>query len=101
MQDNPDRVVTKYQFSSLFSAAWYKVIRPETIVNGFRKVAFDSTTISVPDVPACENPSDIGPYHESDDNAVLRADLFAECELTEETELHVMDMRSNAAQAIH
>ena len=58
----------------------------------------DSTAISVPDVPACENPSDIGSDHESDDNA--SGDLSAECELIEETELHVMDMRSDAAQAI-
>ena len=32
------RVVTKYQFSSLFSKAWYKAIKPETLVSGFRKV---------------------------------------------------------------
>lgn len=35
--DNPGSVVTKLQFSRLFSQAWYKAIRPETIINGFKK----------------------------------------------------------------
>ena len=55
MQDNPGRVVTKYQFSSLFSAAWYKAIRPENIISGFRKVGiypFNSSAIAVPDIPS-------------------------------------------------
>ena len=93
--------MTKYQFSFLFSTAWYKTIRPETIVNGSRKIGvcpFDSTAISVRDVPACENPNDICSDHECNDN--VSADLSAECELTEETESHVMDVRSDAAQAI-
>ena len=34
---NPGSVVTKLQFNSLFSQAWYKAIRPELIVSGFRK----------------------------------------------------------------
>ena len=34
---NPGSVVTKLQFNSLFSQAWYKAIRPETIISGFRK----------------------------------------------------------------
>ena len=38
VQENPGQVITKYQFSSLFSAAWYKTIKPETLVSGFRKV---------------------------------------------------------------
>ena len=31
---NPGAVVTKLQFNSLFSQAWYKAIRPELIVSG-------------------------------------------------------------------
>ena len=37
MQDNPGRVVTKYQFSALFSQAWYKAIKPENITSEFQK----------------------------------------------------------------
>ena len=37
MVNNPGCVVTKLQFSQLFSQAWRKAIRPETIINGFRK----------------------------------------------------------------
>lgn len=53
MQDNPGRVVTKYQFSSLFSVAWYKAIKPENLVSGFRKAGicpFNSNAITVPDL---------------------------------------------------
>jgi len=37
MVNNPGCVVTKLQFSELFSQAWLKAICPETIINGFRK----------------------------------------------------------------
>ena len=37
LTNNPGSVVTKLQFNSLFSQAWYKSIQPETIVSGFRK----------------------------------------------------------------
>ena len=108
IQDNPGRVVTKYQFSSLFSSAWYKAIRPETIVNGFRKVGvspFDPTAITVPDVSMCQNTGDTGgdlggnesDGNESDDSD--NADPSAECDLTEETGSHVMDVDNDAAQA--
>ena len=90
MQDNPGRVVTKFQFSSLFSTAWYKATRPENIISGFRKVAFDATAISVPDVSVCENTdeicatgSDVAEYEldESEDEN----NLSTECGLSEET----------------
>ena len=102
MQDNPGRVVTKYQFSSLFSTAWYKAARPETIVSGFRKVGvcpFDSTAIPVPDGPTCENTDDAGVNadgNESDDSG--DDDPSAECALTE-AEPDVMDMVENTAQS--
>ena len=35
MVDNPGRVVTKFQFSSLFREALFKSIKPETVVAGF------------------------------------------------------------------
>ena len=35
--NNTGCVVTKLQFSQLFSQAWFKAIHPETIINGFRK----------------------------------------------------------------
>ena len=101
MQDNPGRVVTKYQFSSLFSSAWYKAVRPETIVSGFRKVGvcpFDSTAIAVPDVPTSESPDDTNADqggNESDDSA--GADPSAECCLAEDVS-HVVDVNDDAAQ---
>lgn len=55
MQENPGRVVTKYQFSSLFSTAWYKAIKPATLVAGFKKVGvcpFNSSAIAVCDPPS-------------------------------------------------
>ena len=87
------RVVTKFQFSSLFSTAWYKATRPENIISGFRKVGiypFDATAISVPDVSVCENTdeicatgSDVAEYEldESEDEN----NLSTECGLSEET----------------
>ena len=99
MQDNPGRVVTKYQFSSLFSTAWYKAVRPETIVNGFRKVGvcpFDASAIAVPDVPTSETPAAAEEDgNESDDS--VGADLTAECDLAEETGSSVMDVDSNTS----
>ena len=32
MAENPGKVVTKFSFSSLISQAWYKAIKPETII---------------------------------------------------------------------
>ena len=57
-QENPGRVVTKYQFSSLFSTAWYKAIKPGTLVSGFRKVGvcpFNADAIKAPDPPLLYN----------------------------------------------
>ena len=36
MVANPGKVVTVYQFSQLFSAAWVKAMTPQTIMSGFR-----------------------------------------------------------------
>jgi len=37
MQENPGCVVTKYQFSTLLSKAWYKAIQPQNLIAGFTK----------------------------------------------------------------
>lgn len=88
MQNNPGRVVTKYQFSSLFSASWYKAIRPENLISGFRNVGicpFNSDAIKIPEVPyASEDVS-------TEDNAVDENSSdeddhpSTECALLEET----------------
>ena len=36
MTNNPGSVITKMSFSQLFSKAWYRTIKPENIINGFR-----------------------------------------------------------------
>ena len=54
MQENPGSVVTKYQFSLLFSKAWYKAIQPQNIISGFVKAGihpFNPDAISVPSYP--------------------------------------------------
>ena len=51
MQDNPGHVVTKYQFSALFSQAWYKAIKPENVISGFKKAGicpFNPKAIAAP-----------------------------------------------------
>lgn len=54
MQNNPGRVVTKYQFSPLFAEAWYKAIRPGNLVAGFVKASvcpFNPEAIKIPTLP--------------------------------------------------
>ena len=51
MVNNPGRVVTKFQFSTLFKEAWFKAIKPETFISGFRKTSvypLNPLAISVP-----------------------------------------------------
>jgi len=38
ISDNPSRIETKFQFTSLFNAAWFQTINPTTTISGFRKV---------------------------------------------------------------
>ena len=48
MVENPGKVATKFQFSSLLNKAWFQSIQPETIKSGFRKAKiypFDATAI--------------------------------------------------------
>ena len=47
----------KYQFSQLFSKAWYKAIQPNNLISGFAKTGihpFNSEAISVPTLPDME-----------------------------------------------
>ncbi len=37
LADNLGRVITKFQFSALFSQAWIKAVKAETIISGFHK----------------------------------------------------------------
>ena len=58
MADNPGKVVTRFQFSSLFNKAWFLSIQPHTIVSGFRKVdvyPFNSTAIKPYDNSSISN----------------------------------------------
>ena len=58
VQENPGRIVTKFQFSSLFSTAWYKAIKPENLISGFRKCGicpFNSKAIVVSEIPQRED----------------------------------------------
>ena len=36
IQNNPGRVITKYQFSNLLSKSWLKTMMPSTIIHGFK-----------------------------------------------------------------
>ena len=57
MTDNPGAVVTKLGFSRLFSKAWYKAIKPENIINGFRRTGvcpLNREAISVHERPCGE-----------------------------------------------
>jgi len=36
LQENPGRVITKYQFNEMFSKAWLKALSPESIISGFK-----------------------------------------------------------------
>ena len=54
VQDNPGRVITKYQFSHLFSQAWYKAIHPENVIAGFVKAGvcpFNAEAIKIRTLP--------------------------------------------------
>ena len=50
MNENTGMVVTKLKFSRLFSKAWVKAIKPETIIIGFRKTGtcpFNKSAIKI------------------------------------------------------
>ena len=58
MNENPGKVVTKFQFCALLHEAWFQSIQPETIKAGFRKSGiypFDATAIK-PLISASDQP---------------------------------------------
>ena len=55
MQQNPGRVVTKFDFSELLSKAWSRTMTPANIINGFRKCGV------YPFDPAAVKPSTTSP----------------------------------------
>ncbi len=56
MSTNPGKIVTVYQFSFLFSAAWVRAMTPKTITSGFKAtgiVPFNRRAIKIPgEIPA-------------------------------------------------
>ena len=64
LANNPGSVVTKLQFSQLFSQAWMKSIKPENIVSGFKKTGIcplDSGAIMSILPSSCESDSTEAP----------------------------------------
>ena len=60
LSENPGASVTKLIFSSLFSQVWYKGIKPENIINGFRKTGvfpFNEEAIKVNELPSSDTES--------------------------------------------
>ena len=37
VEENPDKVITKFKFSSLFHRAWVQAMRPANVMAGFKK----------------------------------------------------------------
>ena len=54
MQENPGYIVTKFNFSKLFSKAWFKAIQPQNLISGFSKCGicpFNPEAIKAPIYP--------------------------------------------------
>lgn len=84
IQKNPGRTITKYQFSPLFSVAWYKAIRPENIMSGFRKAGicpFDSKSILIPELPPSTSESGSADINTGNEAASTADYNFSEVEL--------------------
>ena len=50
-QKNPDKVVTKFHFNTLFSQAWWKAVSPINVISGFKTCGvhpYNSAAIKVP-----------------------------------------------------
>ena len=60
MENNPGELVTKRNFSAIFSHAWYRAMTPKTIAASFRATGvypFNREAIEVPEVsePTCDH----------------------------------------------
>ena len=82
MVKNPGQVVTKFQFSPLFKEAWYKAIKPETFMAGFRKTGvhpFNPNAITVPAINSSfssENASAMSAHVDGSDEVMTTDDDF-------------------------
>ena len=79
MQEHPGRVVTKYQFCTLFSKAWYKAVRPENVMAGFQKAGiypFNSTVVDLPESPLSPTTPEPTDHSIPADHAVTFAPSF-------------------------
>ena len=61
LTNNPGSVVTKLQFNSLFSQAWYRSIQPEKIMFGFRKTGICPLNKSAVRIAQPSSTSEDGP----------------------------------------
>ena len=77
LSENLGHVVTKFQFSSLFSKAWYITIKPQTIMNGFTKTGIyplDKNALTTPD--SLSSSSDTGDQsNETMDTEAMDTDI--------------------------
>ena len=72
LAENPGCVVTKLNFSLLFSRAWVKAINPETIINGFRKTGicpFNRSAIIIPESDTSSSSLEDDSNVQGDDNS--------------------------------
>ena len=63
MEDNPGEIVTKRNFSSLFSKAWYRAMTPKTVSVSFSATGvcpFNREAIQVPEETGLTKELDIG-----------------------------------------
>ena len=68
LQSHPGKVITKYQFSQLFSEAWLKAMNPANIISGFRSCGifpFNPTAVLDHDPCVCQSNSSSGSISES------------------------------------
>jgi hypothetical protein len=82
MQENPGCVVTKYNFSKLFSKAWYKAIQPQNLIAGFSKCGicpYNSEAIKAPIYPTdSQNDDDNEDLDLDGEMAVVKSDTVGD-----------------------
>ena len=85
MQENPGCIVTKYNFSKLFSKAWYKAIQPQNLISGFSKCGicpYNSEAVKAPIYPT-DSQNDDGSEELVQDldgeMEVVKADTLEDC----------------------
>ena len=74
MQENPGCVVTKYQFSRLFSKAWYKAIQPQNLISGFTKTGIHPFNPNAISILPCPPGVDDNSEDESDSDEDMKLD---------------------------